>query len=163
LSGATLNACFANLRRVGVRCAGVVRLPVVLSAFVDGVIRVLVVRSARRAEPDRMRSVVQIAARYAGRGSVWHVLQMAGWSCGVVHCRCGRLLLSSFYIGSLARRTRRCSGRAQRDEIGAILERRFRAACHADPGCAPLMGKPLDGIHTPSMLKGYPISILIHA
>jgi hypothetical protein len=84
-----------------VSSVSVVLVPVVLRwsegplcwlPVVDGVERALVMRSARRAESDRRRSVVQIAARYAARGRVRRVEQMAGSLCRVIACWCGMLM-----------------------------------------------------------------------
>jgi hypothetical protein len=49
-----------------------------------------VVLTTRRAEPERVRGVVQIAARCAACRRMRRVVQMADSSCRVVLCRCSR-------------------------------------------------------------------------
>ncbi len=88
-----------------------------------GVVQALVVPSARRAHTYLMRTVVQITARCAARGPLRSAIQIAGSSYRVVVCRCDTLLRVLHVSARLARRTRRCSGRALRHEIGGILER----------------------------------------
>jgi hypothetical protein len=65
------------------------------------------VRIARRAKCDRVLGVVQLKARCAS----------------VIACRCGTLMRAVGERFWPARPTRRCSGRASRPEIGALLER----------------------------------------
>ena len=77
------------------RCAAVVRTLVVLAARHAGVVRAPVVRSAGCAQPDFVRNVVLIDARYAARGPVRNVIQTTGSSCW-----CGSFLPLLQAIGS---------------------------------------------------------------
>ena len=94
----------------------VVPVPVVPLPVVQGVVRALVVRSARGAERDSVRRVVPISARGAGCGCV------GVW---LAHAARERATDAS-------RPTRPSSRRALRDEIGAIL------ACGFVPAVIPI-------------------------
>jgi hypothetical protein len=80
-------AALLNARRARARYAAVVRAHVVLTARCAGVVRMPVMRSARRAQPDHVRAVIQISARCAACGAVRRVIQSTGSSCRAV-CSC---------------------------------------------------------------------------
>ncbi len=115
-----------------------------LAARCAGVVRALVVRTARRAQPDLVRAVVRIVARCAAHDCLRSVVPMAGSSCRVVRCRCGTLLRIA--IVSLAgspntplQRTRV----APRDQ--ADFRMWFSTICCTALDGAPLNGRPLAG------------------
>ncbi len=118
----------------------------VLSARYAGVVRALVVRTARCVRSDFMRNVAPIRARCAARDRVRNVVQLTGSSCRVALCRCGTLMRvasnrrlraaePAAVADAAARRAR--SGRFWLLEAGKALSRSI--------GAAQLSGNPLGG------------------
>jgi len=105
---------FSNARRA----PSVVQKPVVPTWYespfcresvMQGVVRRLVVPSARCGQPGRLLSVVQLKARCAGRALVLGVVQINARYAGVGVCRCGRRMPVSAERRRPERRTCRCS------------------------------------------------------